>query len=388
MLRTTAVLVMLTLAISAGAQTTRGETIAQEQEKKAAQLGAEGPSEAERIIRRVLISPLLAGGDGLYPWFGSVFGGSGMAIGAGFLKRLPNAASANVMAGVSLNNSILMEGKFSAPELWHGMLRVDGLARWTDARGVSFYGLGPGSAKAARERYDYQPTEFGGDATLTPQRWLSLSGGYSWLDIDTQRDFPGLTGDLAPGIGEALQYNVTRGTVGIDWRTSPGYSTRGGFYRATVVKHAEKNGLPFSFRSQEYEVVQLLPLVREQFVLAFRGLATTTHPEPGHDVPVMLGPFLGSGSTLRGFRNRRFTDRHRLLLSGEYRWRPSRYLDMAVFVDAGKVAPETRQLTLKELETAWGLGARFHGPGFTALRMEVAKGREGLGIIFAGSQVF
>ena len=45
-------------------------------------------AKAEQVIRRVLLSPLLAGGDGPYPWFGSVFSGTGMALGVGYLKRL------------------------------------------------------------------------------------------------------------------------------------------------------------------------------------------------------------------------------------------------------------------------------------------------------------
>ena len=134
--RTAIVFLFFVLGTSAFAQSTRVEAIAEEQKKKAGNLGTEGPSNAEQIIRRVLISPLLAGGDGPYPWFGSVFPGTGMAVGAGYLKRLPNAASANLMAGVSLNNSMQAEGKFSLPELWRGNIRVDGLARWTDARGV------------------------------------------------------------------------------------------------------------------------------------------------------------------------------------------------------------------------------------------------------------
>lgn len=381
-------LVLLFLCTPATAQSTRVEAIAEEQKKKAGELGTEGPGEAERIIRRVLISPLLAGGDGLYPWFGSVFPGSGVAIGAGYLKRLPNAASASLAAGVSLNNSMLIEGKVSAPELWRGMLRVDGLARWTDAREVSFYGMGPDSVQSQRELYDYQPIELGGDATFTLKRWLWLSGGYSLLDITTHRDMPGATGRRAPGIDDTLKYNVTRATAAIDWRQSPGYSTRGGFYRATFTRHTERTGRPFTFRANEYEVVQLLPVLREQFVFAFRGLVTNTDPSGRDEVPVMLGPFLGSGSTLRSFRNRRFTDRHRVLLTGEYRWRPSRYLDMAVFLDAGKVAAEASQLNLKQLETSWGLGARFHGPAFTALRVELARGREGFAVVIAGGQAF
>jgi len=379
-------LLLLLIATPAIAQTTRAEAIAAEQQAKAGRLTVEGPSEGERVVRRILTSPLLAGGDGAYPWFGSVFGGSGMASGAGYLKRLPNAASASVTAGVSVNKSMLMEGRFSAPELWRGKVRVDGLARWIDVKDVSFFGLGQASSVSQRDRYDYQPTEFGGDVSVTPKGRLSFGGGYSWLGLNTTAESG--TTHRAPGIGEALQYHVTRGSVAFDSRTSPGYNTRGGFYSASISRHDERTGQPFSFRTEEYEVVQLLPLVREQFVLAFRGLATFTQPDGGDDVPVVLSPFLGSGSTLRGFRNRRFTDRQLLLFTGEYRWRPSRYLDMAVFLDAGQVAPERRDLRLDALDTSWGIGARFHKPTFTAFRVEVARGREGIALVFGGAQSF
>ena len=173
-----------------------------------------------------------------------------------------------------------------------------------------------------------------------------------------------------------------------DWRTSPGYSTRGGFYRATFEHNEESEGRPYSFNVQEFEAVQLVPLVREQFVLAARALVTLTDPNPGHDVPVIMMPFLGSGSTLRGFANRRFTDRNRALLSGEYRWRPSRYLDMALFMDAGQVAADRRQFDFNAFDVSWGIGARFHGLNFNALRLDVARGREGIRIVFSGGQPF
>lgn len=386
--RLIALIIALSIAAPAAAQSTRAEIIAAAQAEKAKQLGVEGPTEAERVIRRILISPLLSGGDGVYPWFGSVFSGTGMAIGAGFLKRLEQGAYLNLQTAISLNNSMLTRGTFAAPELWHGMLQVEATAQWLDARDVSFHGLGQDSAREAGERYDYSPKDVGGTVTLKPIRFVSLSGGYSFLTIDTQRDLPRFTAAEMPGIEHALQYHVTRGTLAIDWRTSPGYSTRGGYYRATFERNQERKGQPFSFDAQEYEIVQLLPLVREQFVLAGRGLMTITSPESGHGVPVMIGPFLGSGTTLRGFVNRRFADRNRVLLSGEYRWRPSRYLDMALFLDAGQVAAERRDFRARDFETSWGLGARFHSPNFTALRVEVARGREGLHFIFAGSQSF
>ena len=378
----------LLIAQAALAQSTRVDAIAEQQAEKAKQLGVEGPSRGEQIIRRVLLSPLLSGGDGFYPWFGTVFSGTGMAVGAGYFKRLENAGRINLQTGFSLNNSMMVRADAAAPGLWRGMLQVDGSAQWLDARGVSFYGTGPASAREARQRYDYKPFEVNATATLRPFRFVSLAGGYAFLDIDTQRDVPRFTANEMPGIDRSLTFQVTRGTVAIDWRTSPGYSTRGGYYRATVERHHEHSGERFSFNTREFEIVQMLPLVREQFVLAGRGLMTLTTPDRGHQVPVMLAPFLGSGSTLRSFVNRRFSDRNRVLLSGEYRWRPSRYLDMALFLDAGQVAADRRDFDFSAFETSWGLGARFHGPNFNALRIEVARGREGTRLVFAGSQAF
>ena len=376
------------LATNAAAQSTRVETIAEAQAEKAKQLGVEGPSEAERIIRRVLLSPLLSGGDGIYPWFGSIYSGSGMGLGVGFLKRLEKAASVNIQSGLSLNNSMLLRGAFAAPELWRGMLQVDATAQWMDVRGVSFYGFGQDSAREARDRFDYTPVELGGNVTLKPARFVSMTASYTMLNFDTHRDTPRFTEVDAPGLDRELKYHVTRGAVMFDWRPAAGYSTRGGFYRAAFERNAEAAGQPYSFSAQEYEAVQLVPLVREQFVLAGRALMTFTQADQGHDVPVIMAPFLGSGSALRGFANRRFTDRNRVLLSGEYRWRPSRYLDMALFLDAGQVARDRDQFDLDRFDVAWGIGARFHGPAFNALRVELARGREGIRLIFAGSQPF
>jgi len=379
---------MSPIAVPVAAQATRVEAIAEQQAEKSKELGAEGPSEAERVIRRILKSPFLIGGDGLYPWFGSIYSGTGMAIGAGFLKRLENAASFNVHSGISMNNSLVVRGTVAAPELWRGMLKIDGAAQWMDARGVSFYGFGQHSDLGQRERFDYSPTELTGNVTLKPRPRIALAGSYTFLDFDTQRDRRRFDEVQAPGLDRELRYHLTRGSLVYDWRPAAGYSTHGGYYRATFERNLEARGQQYSFNAQEYEVVQLLPLVREQFVLAGRALMTLTHADQGHAVPIALSPFLGSGSALRGYANRRFTDRNRLLLSGEYRWRPSRYLDMALFVDAGQVAASRRQFDLEAFDTAWGIGARFHGPTFTALRVEIARGREGLRLVVAGSQPF
>lgn len=387
-MRLLSLFLVFTIATSAAAQTTRVEAIADAQAEKAKGLGVEGPSKAEQVLKRVLLSPLLSGGDGAYPWFGTVFSGTGMALGAGYLKRLERSASLNLQTGFSLNNSLMLRGAYVAPGLFRGKVQADVMGQWIDARGVSFYGLGPESSRDTRQRYDYTPKEVTGNATVRPMRNVFVTGSYSLLDIGSERDVQLFTPAEMPGVDEDLAYHVTRGAVAYDWRPSQGYATRGGLYRVAVEHFEEMDGEPFSFTATEYEIVQLAPLLREQFVLAFHGLMTLTHTDDGHSVPVMLAPYLGGGSTLRGFANRRFSDRNRLLLTGEYRWRPSRYLDMALFLDAGQVAADYRDFGTQNVNVAWGLGARFHGPNFNAFRIEVARGREGLRIIFGGSQAF
>ena len=381
-------IVALLIASPAAAQSTRVDTIAEQQAEKAKKLGPEGPSEAERIFRQVLLSPLLSGGDGVYPWFGSVYGGSGMAAGVGFLKRLEKASYFNVQTGISINSSMVVRGTFAAPELWRGMLQMDANIQWLDAHDVSFYGFGQDSSRDTRDRYDFNPFELSTNVSLKPMRHVFLTGSYAYTPIETHRETAAFAPADSPGLDEQLTFHATRATLAYDWRPAPGYSTRGGYYRASFERNFESGGRPYSFNLQEYEVVQQLPLVREQFVLAGRALLTLTDADTGHDVPVMLAPFLGSGSTLRAFSNRRFTDRNRVLVTGEYRWRPSRYLDMAIFMDAGQVAAGRHQLEMKQFDVDWGIGARFHGPAFTALRLELSHGREGFRLTFAGSQPF
>jgi hypothetical protein len=65
-----------------------------------------------------------------------------------------------------------------------------------------------------------------------------------------------------------------------------------------------------------------------------------------------------------------------MLWSAEYRWTPSRFLDMALFYDAGKVAPRASDLDFENLKSAYGIGLRLVSLNGTMLRIEVARSRE------------
>jgi outer membrane translocation and assembly module TamA len=78
-----------------------------------------------------------------------------------------------------------------------------------------------------------------------------------------------------------------------------------------------------------------------------------------------------------------------MLLTGEWRWIPSRLaIDMALFVDAGRVGPTWNDVSSGTLKTDYGVGVRFHAPAATALRIDLARGAEGMRIVFTSSAPF
>ena len=176
-------------------------------------------------------------------------------------------------------------------------------------------------------------------------------------------------------------------SAGVDTRISPGYARRGGLYEVTYHNYADRHDT-YSFDRLDGEIVQHIPILRENWVISLHGLLQTTLDDDD-TVPYFLLPSLGSGSTLRGYSSWRFRDKTSLLMSGEFRWIPSRLaIDMAFFYDTGKVTPRFHDLSFKGLASDFGVGLRIHGPLATPLRVELARGREGTRVVFSGGAAF
>ena len=144
----------------------------------------------------------------------------------------------------------------------------------------------------------------------------------------------------------------------------------------------------FGFQMVEYQAIQHVPILRETWVLSFRGRVQGATAKDGQETPYFMLPALGGGSSLRGYNSWRFRDRNSLLLQAEWRIPVNRYLDLAFFYDAGKVAPRMADLDLNGLNDDFGIGTRFHGPFATPLRVELAKSHEGLSFIFSTGPSF
>jgi hypothetical protein len=379
----------LALAAPAAAQSTRVEAIANEQAKKATALKPEEAGDAELVVKR-LTSALGRVPEGPYPWFGSVFPGGLFALGVGYARSLPRGSRINLLGAMSVEAYKLAGAEFSPRELINGRLQTAVGIEWIDAISVAFYGYGPGSENA-KATYGYQPTTARANASFRAAPWLKIDGGYSYLHAlsDGGDGMSNLfTPEETPGLDSSLGYDVPRIGITFDTRPSPSYSTRGVLLRGSWWRYRERSGQPYSFDKEEYEAGVLIPILREQFGVMFRALATMSTPDAGSVVPIMLAPDVGSGSTVRGFSNRRFQDNGRMVLNAEYRWRPSRYLDMAIFYDAGKVGPDWQSVRSGKYETGWGFGARLHGPTFTIWRVEIAHTKYGYHLVVASSSPF
>jgi hypothetical protein len=261
---------------------------------------------------------------------------------------------------------------------------------------VGFFGTGTAATSHDdRANYGFEQPYIGAKLDVMPTRkLLTLGAGaeYSqWKQKPGGGAAPSVeevyTPDTLPGLGASINYLHTEGSVGLDWRPSPTYARRGGAYSVTLHDFADSDDR-YGFRRVDYDAVQHLPLLRETWVLSLHGRVETTYGRDDQQIPFFMLPALGGGSTLRGFSSWRFRDNHSLLLQAEWRVMVNRFLDMAIFTDAGKVTARRGDLDFDGLKSDYGLGFRFHGPLATALRVELAKSNEGLAIVFSSKAAF
>jgi hypothetical protein len=374
------------------AQDTRTAQIAAEQAQKSGQLHPREPGTAERwavgLYREFMLEP-----SGPYPYFASVYSGGGFTLGAGYRQFYGDNTHWDVKGLYSLKAYKLIE--FSTDSWGHAQGRLDlhGRVGWRDATQVAYYGLGIDSPDV-RSNFRMKQTYFGGDLQFRPGGFTVFGAGAQYdnhILEEGQGTDPSIeeifTPATAPGLGVSPDYLQTFASAGIDWRPSAGYARTGGLYQITYRNYNDQDD-EFSFDRVDGEIVQHIPILRENWVVSLHGLVQTTLDDDDA-VPYFMLPSLGSGGTLRAYPSGRFRDRHSLLLAGEFRWIPNRLaIDMALFYDMGKVTPRWDDLSLKGLKSNVGIGIRFHNLVATPLRIELAHGREGFNLVFAGSAAF
>jgi hypothetical protein len=381
-------------AAQAAQAATRQALIEQEQAQKSTSLRPYVPNKAEKVFQRV--DTILEGGTiRWHPFFENAYSGGGFTLGLGHASYVSSYNYIDVRGSYTVTNYKRFEAEFVAPRIFnrHGKLSV--LGGWRDATQVGFYGIGNDTSVDDRTNYRFQQPYGSALLTIFPTRkGLMLRGGAEfsrWALMEGEGAFPPVeskyTPATLPGVSETVKYVHTQGSLGFDWRTSPDYTRRGGYYGVTLHDYHD-TGDQFGFQMVEYEAIQHVPILREAWVLSFRGRVQDAMEQDGQQTPFFMLPALGGGSTLRAYSSWRFRDETALLLQAEWRIMINRYLDLAFFYDTGKVAPSISDLHLNDLKDDFGVGVRFHGPFSTPLRVELSRSHEGTGVTFSTSSVF
>jgi hypothetical protein len=133
-----------------------------------------------------------------------------------------------------------------------------------------------------------------------------------------------------PGFGDTINFGHFYGSAAIDWRNAAGYASRGGLYQASV--HAYRPGggdstriegagsagagsdSRFAFERLDVDLVQHVPILRDNWIISLRGRLSTTMTDDGKSVPFHLLPRIGGNDGVRGYGAYRFVDRHALLV--------------------------------------------------------------------------
>ena len=393
------------LGAPALAQTTRAEAIDQQRRDKRARLWPEYESplvrQANDLVERGFREGIEdgRGANGPQVVLGGMRSGHGMSLGGGYRKTDIWAERVGVRgtARMTVNEAYMVDGRvdFQGLEFDRGFLNLYG--KYEHSPRMDFYGLGPFSQKEDRTSYlleDYAlDVQFG---VAFANNWrVGLTGGNVLVKTGVGRrpGYPStsdsFTPQQAPGLGLGdLDFSRLGWFLAFDNRDMPSGTRKGGVYGTRWRGYWDHTQDLFNFKQADFEFQQFIPYKNESRVIALRGAATLSWQAGGQLVPVFFMPTIGGNDDLRSFARYRYHDNHSVFMSAEHRWYVFRGLDMAAFVDAGKVIPRKADLDFSELRMSAGVGFRTRLRDAVIMRTDVAFGDEGWRFIWTFSDIF
>jgi len=337
--------------------------------------------------------------DGWYAEFSNLITGAGwISVGPGYRRWVWNdKAFYDASAAVSWHLYQMAQTRFEAPDLTKRHITLGAQVMWQDQTQINYFGTGPNTLEAERSQYRLRSTDVVVYAAMKPSIW-TLSGEVGYLinpklsspsgtfkpDVPTTQElFPDVPGTQ---ITDQPSYVHSQAAIAADTRNYRGRPTRGFLYRIAADDYVAQDTAPFSFRQYQAEALQFVRVNGPSWVLAFHGWAVTTDVPSSNQVPFYFLPSLGGATSLRSFQSYRFHDLNSLLVDAESRWAMWQHVDVALFVDAGNVAPTFRTLNIDH--TSVGGGLRLHTDKTTWARLDVAHGSEGWQAFFRTSDFF
>lgn len=373
-------------------------------ERAHAQSTEEGVFTEPRIVARAIDVGLRTGGQGtdgeksgLYPELSNMITGAGwISGGPGYRQWLfGDRLRLDGAAAVSWRLYRMARTSAEITNLARSRIALGVEARWQDATQITYFGDGPQSLESGRSEYRLSTRDVVGYATYRPKRWLAAEFALGRLSAPHvrrpsgpfRRGYPDAV-DLFPadpafaGETQPAYVHATASLVA-DTRDHRGHPTAGGLYRAAWSRYDDRAGGPSGFDRYEAEAATFFPVPAAHLVLAGHGWIAATATADHRAIPLYLLPALGGSTTLRGYADYRFHDRHLAVVNAEARLALFAHVDAAVFADAGGVSARIGDLGLDR--RSYGAGIRLHTGTATIARFDVAHGGEGWRLLFRTS---
>jgi hypothetical protein len=238
-----------------------------------------------------------------------------------------------------------------------------------------FYGIGSDSKAENRTNYAHEQIDFLATLGIRPSEDLAfgITGEYvinsifdgkdtrypSTTDITNNDSLPGLqTGVKLASIGLALLY---------DYTNKPFRPTSGGLVLFRADGFYDVVGEQYGFSKVLLDAATVFHLFYNRRLIV-RVAGEITEPLNGKEVPFYHLAQLGPQETIRGFQRGRFRDFDMVLTNVQYNYPVWDLLDVFLFVDAGKVAPNIfRDFSDVKTHVGYGGGITVWGrQGITA----------------------
>ena len=398
--------VLLAQAAPAPAQTTRAEVIDQARRDKQARLWPERESplvrQANNLVERGLREGIAdgSGANGFQVLLGGMRSGHGTSFGGGWRKTdiWEERLGFRTTGRLTIQGAYMVDGRLDFNTLTGERAFLNLYTKYERSPKMDFYGLGPRSRLDDRSSFlleDFS-IDFQAGVDLSNHLRFGATGGGVLVKTGRGRrsGFPAtvdaFTPAEAPGIGEGdtIEFNRWGGFIVFDHRDSPAGARDGGVYGIRFRQYFDRTLDKYNFRQAEFEFQHYIPYFNGTRVIAFRAATTLSFNADDQQVPVFFMPSVGGNDDLRSFGRYRYYDNHAIFLSAEHRWYVFRGLDMALFVDAGKVISRKADLDLSDLELSWGLGFRVRLRDLVMMRTDFAVGRDAFRIMWTFSDIF
>jgi hypothetical protein len=348
----------------------------------------------------------------LHPVIGGVASGGGLGFGIGYDSPAETGWYTDAEAMITVRRYWSVEGEVGRRSTsQRSQIGVFGGVRHMNR--IDYFGLGPATNFDTHSVFRLRETTFGARGWYRPMAAVRVGGSAGIYVPDLGRGahprVPSIeevfAPDDVPGFSAQPTLSRYRTFVELTHKSKGSIETAdddvdayGAAYQVALEVARDHDTGRHNFHRWEGEVQQRIPGLRTGQRLTLHGFMAVTNEDA--DVPFYLLYTLGGSgglkafrpdligtdgtrATLRGFRSYRFRDRDLLLMQAEYRIPLREWLHATVFVDAGQVAPRTREL-FDDLHTSTGFSLSYMRKGRSLGRVDIGfGGGEGVHVLWS-----